>query len=388
MGVDFGRLTRQATIASSFLLMVAFALGILAFALALRPCRLSVPAGELVPYTLTTTTCELKEDDSAGPARIDSRTLQLVGTGNENEVALISPSPDNDPHRASICLMDMSPDGAAFRLDAAARPMDTGMAIGFFDFNLMPLSESAEQSHDVQIDYAVVPARRNPVQGRVKRTKSGAKPEFRMTLQSSVEWVSDESYHQIRDLVASYRFNTSLGIIDHATITMVAGVERADGRHRYHVRMDLQLAGSPGKTSEDPARLRETVLASAEAQALLRADDHDRSGEVAQRLRQADIALPELRTLADRIAEAILQPAPPAPAAWCLCVARGPESEHLEAAALGHRLAAAGFASRVVGVGGDDIAVEVGPYPAQDPGALAAVARRFPGFSPRWVEAQ
>lgn len=387
MGVDVGRLKRHATIATSILLLVAFALGILAFALALRPCRLQVPPGMVVDYTLTTTTCALDESDHPGQARVETRQVELVGTGAENEVALISPSADGDARHDEVCLMDLAPDGAAFRLDAAARPLDMGVALGFFDFNLMPLPEGSEQPRDVQINYAVAPARRNPVLGRVRRAKSGAKPEFRMALQPSVEWVTDEGYHQVRDLVATYRFNTALGVVDRATIDLIAGVERPDGRHRYQVRMALELAHEPTHLAGDPRQVRESVLASAQAQALLDVTGAPRSTSLAQQLRQADISLPSLRGIADHLSQAILRPEPPVTTAWCLCVAQGPLRELADAQALAQRLAAASFPSHLVREDDDTVAVLVGPYPSQDPGVLDAVARRFPQFSPRWMPA-
>ncbi len=258
------------------------------------------------------------------------------------------------------------------------------MAIGFFDFNLLPLPENSEQPREVQVDYAVAPARRNPVLGRVRRTKSGNKPVFKLTLQPSIEWVEDGHYHQVRDLTSTYSFNSTLGIIDQATIELEAGVERDDGRHRYQIQMALDLANPPSRTRADPHRLRENVLASAEVQSLLKCDDKERSMAAAERLRAADIDLPKLRQLADSLVSSILQPSPSPTQAWWLCIAQGRQDAQDQAQALAQQLNAAGFASRLVLDQDQQLCVVVGPYPSQDPAVLAQIARDFPQFSPRW----
>jgi len=387
MGVDLARLKKPVSIVITVGCILVFALGVMAFVVAMRPCHLSITPGELVNYRLVTTTNELSAAGDPGPSQVDVRELQLIGTGPDNEAALISPAADGDARHDEVCLLDFSPDGAAFELDAGARPQDMGVAIGFFDFNLLPLPEGAEQPRDVTINYAVIPTVRNPVQGRVRRIKSGSKPTFQLKLQQSVEWVGDGIYHQIHDLVASYRFNTALGVVDKASIDLIAGVEGQDV-HKYRISMTLELEGGIGHTGEDARHLREQVLDSAEAQQLLaKDDDHQRSAEAAEKLRAADIDLPQLRALADHLCQAILNPAPVPDSSWSLVVASGAVRDYPSAQQLQRQLVAAGFPSQLLRQGADQLQVVVGPYASRDPGVSAALSHSFPQFTPQWVAA-
>jgi hypothetical protein len=386
MAFDLARLKKQATIAATVAGLILFAIGILAFALALRPCRYAFQPGEVVAYKLTTTTTELRPDGKPAGSSVELRELQLVCTGPDNEIALICPAADGSARRDQVTLLDVAPDGTAARLDAAARPSDQGVAIGFFDFNLMPLPEGSEQPRDVTISYAVLPSARNPVQGKVRRTKAGAKPTFQLKLQSSVEWLgSDNRYHQVRDLVSTYRFNTAKGMVEEATVKLLAGVERDDGAHRFQVEIKLALDGPPSRTDEDPHRLRDAVLASAEAQELLRENDRERSTAAAERLRTAEIAMPQLRALADRLCDAILHPQAEAPHTYLVRIARGPARERAQAETLVHRLIAAGFPAGLRPVG-DEVEVLAGPYQNPDPMVLGSIAKGFPQFSPTWID--
>jgi hypothetical protein len=387
VGLDLGRLKKQASVAATLAGLAAFAVGVLAFALALRPCKLAFEPGEIVSYRLTTTTSELGADGKPGPARVEVRTLQLVCTGPDNEVAMISPAADGSARRDQVTLLDFSPEGSALRLDPAGRPAESGAAVGFFDFNLLPLPEGSEQPRDVTITYAVLPTARNPVQGRVRRAKSGTKPTFQLKLQSSVEWLSlDNRYHQVRDLVSTYRFNAAKNLVEDAEIKLIAGIERDDGAHRYAVQMQLTLDGPVQRTNEDPRRLREAVLASAEAQDLLRADDRERSAAAAERLRAAAVALPQLRALADRIADAIQHPTPEPAKQWLIVVARGAAREHAAAERLARLLIAGGYAASLRIPEPQQLAVVVGPYPSADPVVMGALTKAFPGYQPQWVE--
>lgn len=384
MRVDAGRLKKQATVAATVACLGVFALGVLAFALALRPCRLELQPGMVIPYRLTTTTRELDQAGKPGPPRVEVRSLQLVCTGPDNEVAMILPAGAGAGGRDQVTLLQMTPDGAACRLDAAARPLDSGVAVGFFDFNLLPLPAGGDQPREITVTYAVLPQARNPVHGRVRRAKAGTKPTFQLKLQASVEWLGEGGrYHQIRDLVSTYRFNSAKGVIEQATVTLVAGVERDDGARRFAVAMELELDGEVTRTAQDPRRLREAVLASAEAVELLRENDPARSRAAAERLRAADISLPQLRALADRLSDAILAPQAQA-RAFRVRIARGPAAQRREAEALARRLIASGYPAGLHAAADSQIEVAVGPYPAPDPVVLAGIAKAFPDFTPTW----
>lgn len=387
MPVNMGWLKKQASVALSISVLFVFVLGVLAFALALRPCHLAFQPGQVISYKLTSTSSELMANGKPGAAHTEVRGIDLVCTGGDNEMALICAAADGSARNDQVTLLEFSPDGASFKLDAAARPSDSGAAIGFFDFNLLPLPEGSEQPREVTVNYAVLPPGRNPVQGRVRRTKSGTKPVFQLKLQSSVEWLSaDNRYHQIRDLVSTYRFNTAKGVVDDATIKLVAGVERDDGAHRYLIEMSLKLDGAIGHTDEDPRRLREAVLASADAQELLRSDDHGRSAAVAERLRTAAIGLPQLRALADRLSDAILRPEPAVERAWCVRLASGSPRERTQAETLKRQVIAAGYPAYLKDLAGSRLAVLVGPYQTPDPMVLSTLAKAYPGFAPAWME--
>ncbi|MBA2480016.1 MAG: hypothetical protein H0V44_05085 [Planctomycetes bacterium] len=381
-----GRLKKQVTIAASVAGLFLFAIGILAFIIALRPCRLAFEPGQVVSYRLTSTTCEILQDGRRGPARAEERLISLVCTGPDNEVALISTTPGSG-RRDRVSLLDFSPEGTAYKLDTAARPSDVGVAIGFFDFNLMPLPAGSEQPKDVSITYAALPPGRNPVQGKVRRTKSGTKPVFQLKLRSSVEWLVDNHYHQVRNLVSTYRFNTAKGVVDQATIKLIAGIEREDRDHHFEVEMALELDGPIRRSDEDPRRLRDAVLASAEAEDVLDGDRRERFPAVAERLRVASIGLPQLRAITDRLISEIQNPgAPPDPKSFAVRLATGPARERAGAETLARKAIAAGYRVYFGQPTSSQLSILIGPYPAPDPVVISALARAFPDHRPEWIE--
>ncbi|MBA3710444.1 MAG: hypothetical protein H0W83_16695 [Planctomycetes bacterium] len=382
-----GRLKKQVTIAASVAGLFLFAIGILAFVIALRPCRLSFDPGQVVSYKLRTTSTELLAENAKGMSRVEERQLSLVCTGPDNEIALISSAPGGS-RRDKVTMLEFSPEGSALRLDSAARPGDLGVAIGFFDFNLLPLPAGSEQPKDVSITYAVLPSGRNPVQGKVRRTKSGTTPEFQLKLPTSVEWLEGNHYLQIRDLTSLYRFNTAKGVIDQATIKLIAGVEREDGEHRYAIEIVLKL-DDIRQSGEEPKRLRDAVLASAEAQEVIEGDRRERFPAVAERLRVADIGLPQLRALAEHLMDDIRHPGAQAdPKAYAVRLASGSPRDRVAAEVLAHQAVAGGYRAYLASPSADRLAVLIGPYPAPDPIVIAAVARAFPDHRPQWIEVQ
>src|SRR5262249_38734793 len=157
-----------------------------------------------------------------------------------------------------------APDGSARRFEPASVVHDEGKALGFFDFNLLPLPPGSEQSWNVSLVYAALPPEHRQVQGKVRRVANGSRPSFKLSL-PTVEWVNeDRRWQQIKELTCNYRFDTAKGVVESATVECQAGIERPDGYHRYHVRTDLVLVGvTAGK--DEAVALRDLALATAEA---------------------------------------------------------------------------------------------------------------------------
>jgi hypothetical protein len=386
MALDATRLKRMATVAATVVACMVFAFGIAIFAIALRPCRIAIAPGEIVAYRLDTTICEILPDGHKGTPATTSERLLLIGTGSENECVLVAPA---DGGGAAATLLRYRPDGAACALDVDGRPLPGSRAVGFFDFDLLPIPVNGD--NDTAIDYARVPADHNPVSGKVRRTKSGPRPQFQFKVQKSIEWVDQNRYQQITDLVANYTFNAGWGLVQSADITLTAGIER-EVPARYAVELKLDADGKPHWRSSAVARLRALALAQCAAQDALANRRRSDYATLAERLTEADDALgadvamvPELHDAATATV-AMLHGGASA-SGWALCLAHGPQSQRAAAANLQKQVAQAGFPSALATLPGGELAVVLGPYAQPDPLLAATVARRFPGFSPAWIEA-
>jgi len=391
MAWDFDRFKRAAVATAIVVGLLSAGVALLAFALAFRPCRVQYEVGDVLTWKLRTVT-SATGSTRALPSRIDERELTMVVLGEGNEVALIAPRGPNDP-RDALALLRIAPNGDARRLDAAGRPLDSGVAIGFFDFNLLPLPMGGEQAWDANLTYAVPPPASRLVQARVKRLRSGARTEFQLRFPAAVEWVvPGQGYQQVRHLQSVYTYALSKRTVEHASITLEAGVERPDGIRSYLVAMKLDLTGIR-RADEEPARLRSTALACVEAQDALAADRRERFPALLARLRGADAAQPRLRALAMRLADELADPAKvrvqaPAAASWVVQLASGSANHRSGAERLVAQLTAAGWPAFIAPAGdGTELCVLVGRYRAQDPQVLARLQTLYPGLQAEWVEA-
>jgi hypothetical protein len=382
---DSARVKKHAAGAAVVGAVAVMAIGVLAFFLALRPSRMRFDPGQVVTYRLRTEVAELAADGGEGPAQLKEQELNLICISPDNDVVLLAPADGRD----EVTLMNFAPNGTARTLDAASRPGDAGKALGFFDFNLLPLPPGTEQTWNVDLVYAVLPPNKRCVQGKVKRTRSGANPEFQLKLPTSVEWISEQNrYMQIRDLVCTYRFQTGKGLVDQASVRCLAGIERDDGRHRFRVRAELSLV-SIGRTGDDPREIRDLALAGAEAQDALALGRSERLATLLTRLQAANVQSPRLRELVQRLCSEARLPAPAPRAAarplWAVQVASCAPDRRADAEAFVRALSGSGLRAWVA-TSGDGLAVLVGPYFDRDPAVLGALSQRYPQQRAVWVK--
>ncbi len=389
---DYKRITTLTVIGA---VVLAGIVGITAFALSFRPSRFRLDAGQVLVYKLKTTTTELATDGREGRPATDERIIALVGIGGENQVALLA---EETRGRDRISLHGIEPDGMSVLLDAAARPTSGSRAVGLFDLNLFALPPSAtEQSWDVQITYGLLPPAKQLVQAHVKRAKSSSNPEFQLRLPTSLEWLEDGTYRQLRDPVCTYRFRAAQHAVDQGTLRGIYTSEQADGStRRFRLVLEIDLIDS-ATLDENPQRLRAVALACAVATSALTdpAIGSDRRRSLAADLRTAETAVGRLRQLADRLAvEVMRQPsatlqtvAHAAPLRLQIQVAIGPESGKVQAEQLARTLVAGGFAAHVEPANAGNLRVVVGPLIEKDPAMLERLQRSFPYLKPLWIEA-
>lgn len=381
--------------------------GSYAFLISLRPCRLDLAPGTVVDFHLATE-YRVLDDAGLGPPRERTSRITLVCIGHGNEVALVEP----DGARDGISLLSFQSDGTA-RLLGDEGLADVGKALGFFDFNLLPLPPGNEQSWKVSLVYAALPPGRRQVLAQVRRTASGARPEFELRL-PTVEWVNDRNrYVQVRNLICRYRFDPSRGIVDRARVTCETGVEAAAGPVRHRVQVALDLIGIQ-HGGGDTAALRDLALATAATQSAIAAQHYERLAPLLGRLEQRGVQVVALREIADRLRlqaqgrladrrapgsqgqlraqqptqrvdladDARRQPPVSAAATMELQVATVAPDRRAAGEALVARLASAGIPARLQ-TSGRWLVVRAGPFAVRDD-RLAAKVKAISGSAPLW----
>jgi SPOR domain len=389
---SFTRIKNHAATAAIIAAAMVACLGVMAFVLALRPSYLSVPAGDIISYRLRVTTNELidhpDKKDVELPATISEQDVHIIGVGGTNEAMVLTTINQID----QVALLSFARNGAARRLDAAARAADAGVAIGLFDFNLTPLPPGSEQIWTVDVPYAVLPPAKRMLQGKARRLRSGSSPEFQLKLPASVEWIGDDGrYRQIRDLVSAYRFNSRESIIEHADIRCIAGFERPSGHHRYKVRLELEFI-QRGRTTEDPTQIRNLALAGMDAQTALEQQQRERLAGISERLMAASIQDPRLRQVAQRFIAAMRNPPKPAEKTlkntyYAVHLASCAAEQRTDAQRFVAHLASLGFRAYIAEEG-QTLAILVGPYLDRDPMVLRTLSQRFPQQRVQWVAVQ
>jgi hypothetical protein len=384
------RIKNHAATATIIAAALVAALGIMAFVLALRPSYLEFEPGQVVSYRLRVQTSELIDHpdkrDVELPASIQEQDLHLIGVGGMNEAVVLTNIDGHD----QITLLTFNKNGSARRLDAAARPADAGVAIGLFDFNLMPLPPGSEQVWNVDVAYALLPPAKRVLQGKARRLRSGTSPEFQLKLPPSVEWIGpDQRYMQIRDLTSSYRFNTSQSLIERADIRAIAAFERADGSHRFKVRIELDLV-NVGRIVDDPTHIRNLALAGMDAQTALTQGHRERLGTIVDRLLNASIQDQRLRGYVQDLVSKIRNPKPTKNTtiknnSYAVHLASCHPDRRTDAQRFVAQLASEGFRAYLVEQG-NQLAILVGPYLDRDPTVLRTLSQRYPQQRAAWVE--
>ncbi len=369
--------------------------GIAAFALSFRPSHFALPPGHVLVYKLTTTSTEIAADRREGRPVTDEQVIMLIGTAHDNEVALLA---EEARGRDRLSRHRIESDGSATTIDAAGRPAGTSRAIGIFDLNLFALPPSAaEQAWDASVTYGVLPAGKQLVQARARRSQSKANPEFQLRLPGSLEWPAGGTYRQIRDLVATYRFRTGLGAVDQGRITCTWSVEQLPPatQRRWRIETNIELMDADGM-DEDPVRLHDLVRDCAAAGEALGdpAIGGERRRALAADLRTASTGIARLRRLADRLAQEVLRvpaisaesAAKPAGRRYRIQTGIGPESQRAQAEQFARTLIASGFTAQVEPAAAGRLRVVVGPFADKDPEILARLERAFPYIKPLWIE--
>lgn len=384
------RIKNHAATAAVIAALLVAALGVTAFVLALRPSRLTFDSGQLITYRLRSEISEVIENherkDQELPALVQENDLHLICVGPDNTMVMLA----HQDGRDQVALLTMATNGTARELDAAARPSDSGRAIGFFDFNLLPLPPGSEQVWNVDVAYAVLPPGKRSLQGKARRLRSGSSPEFQLKLPPSVEWIGeDQRYRQVRDLTSHYRFNTSKGVIEEAVIRCVAGYERPEGRRRHKLRLTLSLV-SIGRITDDPDQVRNLAIAGIDAQAALAAGRKERLAAITQRLNAAAVQDPRLRALTQSLLGEIRNGPRPRQVnipqgLWAVHLASGPAERRSEAQRFVDHLTTQGFKAYLTAQGAT-LSVLVGPYYDRDPAVIRSLSQRYPQQRVTWVE--
>jgi hypothetical protein len=263
-------------------------LGVGLFALAFRSCRFTVEPGRAVAWSLTVRSAPLLPDGKPGLERIAEHRLVLLGLGPEtSDLAWLAGPPDGAA--AALRLIELETDGRLRARGRDGRQGEAGPQLAGFDFNLLPLPLGAEQEWKPEISWAALPEGRRSVACTVKRLRSGARPQFRCDFPVSVEWIDPltRRYRQVRELSATYRFDTLRGVPREAHITFTLREEQPPpgGFSARLMTFDLLWLGS--EHAGDPRDLRETAAAAAAAEGWLAARRMP-PAEVITRLRSAE----------------------------------------------------------------------------------------------------
>jgi hypothetical protein len=263
--------SRRAWWIAGICLVIAL-LGVSLFALAFRDCRFAVEPGRVLSWSLNVRSVAVRADGSDGAARSTVHRLALVGLGPEPGVVAWLAGPAGAAP-VSMRAIDLATDGRVRLRGADGRLTEIGPSLAGFDFNLLPLPMGAEQEWKPEVVWSALPDGHRTVNCSAKRLRSGASPQFRCDFPVSVEWVDPATgrYRQVRDLRATYRFDTLRGLPREAqvTFTMRDELPPPGGFTSSRIVIDLAYIGS--ERAGDPADLREAAHLASQAEAWMAA---------------------------------------------------------------------------------------------------------------------
>lgn len=364
--------------------LVALVVGVALYLFALRPCPLVLEPGTYVNYRLRTEILPIDAEGVAiGPARSEEQSLDLLCYSGENDAALIAPG---EGGKGEVTLVRFNEDGRARRYDASERLLADGKALGFFDFNLLPLPQGMQQTWDVTLTYAALPVGRRQVEGEVERVGGGTHPTFELRL-PTVEWVEPrpyEHYRQVRNLVCRYGYHSVRQVVDRADLRFTAVIERPQGPEAFAVHCQLKLVDYR-EGEDDVVALRDMIMGAVEAQAVRDRDDHDRLRRVLRRLAEYDVRNPALRELVRDLEAQEGEPGMQGAVdgSWLVQVASVGIEARDRAQRLVERLRSQGFPASTQETT-RHVSVVVGPYPGRDEAIMERLASVFPRNQPFW----
>ncbi|MFW5846001.1 MAG: SPOR domain-containing protein [Planctomycetota bacterium] len=372
--------------------LMAAGFGVLAFFWAFRSCPLLLDEGTLLTYRLRT---ELRRDpDRPQDVLVDEQLIDIYCLNDRNDVALLARGSGGE----RISLLRLQRDGSAAPYRNQELQPDVGHAIGFFDFNLLPLPQDAHQSWSVWVRYGYLPEDAQEVPGRVRRVRNGPNPEFELRL-DTVEWLEQEPYEHFRsmsDFVVRYRYDADRRIVDQAHLSCRYGLE---GRSAARVAdIDVHLELERWNRAQRHLAVRDLALATASVQEGRYGAAEERV--VLQRLAQQVREHPRLRALAMRLiagprpetptgisdASGGLEPRVATGPTWAVQVASVRRSRERQAAAVVAELERQGFRARLVRQG-ERLAIRIGPYPQREEAVLTRLRRLTGAADAFWVRA-
>lgn len=350
--------------------------GLIRFALAVRPCRMEVKTGTEVVFRLTTEVLPVEGGAQAIPLLQQEQQVVLYGL-DDHELVVIAPRPDGSDELTRV---QWTEDGRMRRAVSNHRQPRPGLAFGLcrlFDLSLLALPDGGGQDWKLTIDHAGLPERQRQVACRVRRLASGLQSRFELKSEKTIEWVDEtppSGFVQVKDLICRYTYNGRVGLVDQAELTCVLGRGRQDAIERQRVRMVLSGQCRIGEPVD-----RQLVLA------IERSQERLAGGKLADQA--TDLGL--LRTaqgsgrlplLARRLAEE-LQPSEGIRAGWMLQVASVRRSE--DAGRMADRLRQEGYPVTVLTTSNGWQRVCVGPYRTQDDRVRQTLRQCFPDA--QWI---
>jgi len=391
MGGFFFFLKRRAALIALCSAAILLLVGVAAFGLALRRCRIDLDPGAYIRWRLEQRVFEVPERgaEPGEEVRRWEKTLEAYCIGPDNEVLLVV---GGDGDRVpELHHLRWAAEGRVDRHLGPDRLIPEGVPVGFFDFNLLPLPEGLEQRWQREVTWAYLPPGRRRVEASVQRVRNGVRPEFDCRL-PIVEWPdavpgrpAEQRYVRLSDIRCGYRFDSLQGVVDHARLRLRIAVEQPEGSagpgiERYAAIVELHLEDVGSRRDPDLTRLARALLAcqrdlegGAPPAAMGRhaaalAEFADGGGTSLERL-----AAGMVRRLRGGVGEGT----------WAVRVATASDARRSEIERLRLALVADGFPA-FIRERDDLLVVYAGPFAGQDRHVLEAIDDRYGDGRPHW----